>query len=146
MEKQFLEINKKLKMLFYSLWGVAAVIILFGELDASFVGLYSTNALIEYYLDSGVILATLILVPLALKLYNILILKKIKQVGLEKAMSLYVRGYVMQYLMLLIPVAAGFFIYYLTLKNVGALCGLIGLGASLFCIPNIKRLKEDLDL
>ena len=48
--------------------------------------------------------------------------------------------------LLAIPVLVGFFTYYIMLSSTGALCALIGLTASLFCLPGEGRLRKNVHI
>ena len=52
----------------------------------------------------------------------------------------------MRLALLAIPVLAGFFTYYVMLSSTGVLCALIGLTASLFCLPGEGRLRKELHI
>lgn len=110
------------------------------------IGYYADNFQIQYILGTIGILSTIILVPLSLKLFSLALTKKIKNATLSQAIKLYNFYSNIRLGILLIVVLMNLFFYYATLQNIGGLCGLIGLAASIFCFPNERKIKEELDL
>jgi hypothetical protein len=85
-------------------------------------------------------------VPIALKLFSWVLIRKIDVVTLPEALRLYALWSGVRLALLAIPVLAGFFTYYIMLSSTGALCALIGLTASLFCLPGEGRLRKELHI
>ena len=141
------EIKKTLDVLkkaFAAFWGLAIVIVVVHEIYDSETGLVADNVKIVYWMETVSILLTVINVPLALKLFALVLRKKIDQVPLVEALRLYKRWSLIRLLLLFIPVLAGLTTYYMCMSTTGLLCAAIGLTASLFCVPTEQRLKADL--
>ncbi|EJW91995.1 hypothetical protein, membrane [gut metagenome] len=62
------------------------------------------------------------------------------------ALRLYVRWYAVRLFLLALPVGFGFLSYYMLMSSKGVLCALIGLTASLFCLPGEERLRRELHI
>ncbi len=141
------EIKKTLDVLkkaFAAFWGLAIVIVVVHEINDGETGLVADNVKIVYWMETVSILLTVINVPLALKLFALVLKKKIDQVPLVEALHLYKRWSLIRLLLLFIPVLAGLTTYYMCMSTTGLLCAAIGLTASLFCVPTEQRLKADL--
>lgn len=141
------EIKKTLAVLikaFAAFWGLAIVIVVVHEINDGETGLVADNVKIVYWMETVCILLTVINVPLALKLFALVLRKKIDQVPLVAALRLYKRWSLIRLLLLFIPVLAGLTTYYMCMSTTGLLCAAIGLTASLFCVPTEQRLKADL--
>lgn len=141
------EIKKTLDVLkkaFAAFWGLAIVIVVVHEINDGETGLVADNVKIVYWMETVSILLTVINVPLALKLFALVLKKKIDQVPLVEALRLYKRWSLIRLLLLFIPVLAGLITYYMCLSTTGLLCAAIGLTASFFCVPTEHRLKADL--
>ena len=141
------EIKKTLDVLkkaFAAFWGLAIVIVVVHEINDGETGLVADNVKIVYWMETVCILLTVINVPLALKLFALVLKKKIDQVPLVDALRLYKRWSLIRLLLLFIPVLAGLTTYYMCMSTTGLLCAAIGLTASLFCVPTEQRLKADL--
>lgn len=141
------EIKKTLDVLkkaFAAFWGLAIVIVVVHEIYDGETGLVADNVKIVYWMETVSILLTVINVPLALKLFALVLRKKIDQVPLVEALRLYKRWSLIRLLLLSIPVLAGLTTYYMCMSTTGLLCAAIGLTASLFCVPTEQRLKADL--
>lgn len=109
-------------------------------------GIYAGDVRLQYIWETIVILTTVILVPLSLKLFNIIMTKKVVKSSLQVAMRLYKRWNEIRLLMLAIVTFLNIYVYYTTLDNIGGLCALIGVTASIFCLPSEKKLKEELNI
>jgi len=109
-------------------------------------GEYAEDPKMKYILGTVSILVTTALVPLSLKLFSMMMEKRIKTVSLVPAMKRYKNWNAIRLLLLGIVVLVNVFIYYSTKENVGGLCALIGITASLFCFPGKKKIKEELDI
>lgn len=133
-----------LKIAFAAFWGLAIVIVVVHEINDGETGLVADNVKIVYWMETVSILLTVINVPLALKLFALVLRKKIDQVPLVDALRLYKRWSLIRLLLLFIPVLAGLTTYYMCMSTTGLLCAAIGLTASLFCVPTEQRLKADL--
>ena len=109
-------------------------------------GIYAGDVRLQYIWETIAILTTVILVPLSLKLFNIIMTKKVVKSSLQVAMRLYKRWNEIRLLMLAIVTFLNIYVYYTTLDNIGGLCALIGVTASIFCLPSEKKLKEELNI
>lgn len=131
----------------YAIYLVSAIVLaILHEIDVIAVGAYAGDVTMEYILETVAILTTIALVPLSLKLFNVVMVKKIQKVDLQKALVLYQKWSTVRLMMLAFVTYLNILIYYLTLNNIGGLCALIGLTASFFCLPTEKSVREELQL
>lgn len=144
MEKLIQKTLFKLKIGYVLFWVLPLLILILGECDMEWVGLYADNARISYVSETVGILMVASCVPLALKLFSWVLIKKIDMVSFPEALKLYFVWSSVRLLMLEVALIINILTYYLTLSNTGLLCALIALTASLFCIPSEKRLREEL--
>lgn len=128
----------------YIAFGILLVVL--HELDVLTVGVYAGNAMMEYIFGTVAILVTIALVPFSLKLFSIQMEKKVVKAELERALALYQKWSTVRLMVLVFVTYLNVFIYYMTLNNIGGLCALIGLTASVFCLPSHKRMCEELHL
>jgi len=131
---------------YYLFWLLPVLLVVAYEFDFLPVGLYADDPRMMYILETTGILTAIVCVPLSLKLFSIVLKKKIDEVHLEEALSKYIFWSGVRLGILEIAVLLNVFVYYLTLSNVGAFCGLIALTASVFCLPGEKRMREELNI
>ena len=136
----------KLKIEYALFWALPILIIILGECDMEWAGLYADNVRVSYISETVGILAAASCVPLALKLFSWVLLKKIDVVSFPEALKLYSDWSSIRLLILEVALLINILTYYLTLSNTGLLCALIVLTASLFCVPGEKRLREELHI
>ena len=117
-----------------------------GETGGGWVGMYAGDVRVTYMAETVTILLAASCVPIALKLFSWVLIRKIDVVTLPEALRLYALWSGVRLALLAIPVLAGFFTYYIMLSSTGALCALIGLTASLFCLPGEGRLRKELHI
>ena len=108
--------------------------------------MYAGDVRVTYMAETVSILLAASCVPIALKLFSWVLIRKIDVVTLPEALRLYALWSGVRLALLAIPVLAGFFTYYIMLSSTGALCALIGLTASLFCLPGEGRLRKELHI
>ena len=84
--------------------------------------------------------------PLSLKLFSLVLKKKIDYMTITLALKRYVQWNIVRLGVLEVAIVVNLLCYYLTLSSTGNLCMLIGLTASLFCLPSEKRLRNELHI
>ncbi|WP_321331378.1 hypothetical protein [uncultured Bacteroides sp.] len=146
MEQKIKHISKKLSLQYLLFWLFPVLLTIAYECNWLDVGLYATDVRMQYYLETLGILLTVGCVPLSLKLFSFVLKKGISEVSFATALRQYFWWSAVRLCLLEIAVLACIVIYYLTLDNIGGLCALIALTASVFCLPGEKRLREELNL
>ena len=146
MEEQIKRAVRILKACYAIFWAVPVAVVIWGEAGASWTGLLAGNVRMTYGAETIVILLTVLNVPVSLKLFARILSRQIAQTGIGQAISLYVRWSVWRLTMLFLPIACGMAGYYLLMSNNCLLCALIGLVASLFCVPGEQRLRRELNI
>ncbi|WP_281644649.1 hypothetical protein [Bacteroides zoogleoformans] len=134
------------KVAFACFWTLPILFILSGEMGSDWVGLYAGNISATYVTETITILLTASCVPVSLKLFLRVLIRKIDVTDLPEALRLYALWSDVRLVLLSLPVLAGFFTYYMALSTTGALCAMIGLTASLFCLPGEGRLRKELHI
>ncbi len=129
-----------------ALWMVAVGLVVCFESGILADGAYAGIPWMEYYLETAGILCAVILIPFSLKLFSLALAKKIRRFALLKTLGLYRRWSELRLLLLAIVVWGNLLVYYLTLNDIGGLCALMGLTASFFCWPDVKRVMIELDI
>lgn len=143
MEKQIKRVTAILKIQFFLFWLFPILLFAAFEADLLPVGVYAADAGKQYLWETAGILLTIVCVPLALKLFSIVLKKKIDTLAFPAALERYSFWSGVRLGLLEITVLLNIVIYYMTLNNIGGLCALIGLTASAFCLPGEKRLRDE---
>jgi len=136
----------KLKGVYVFFWLIAILMVVWGEMDAFWVGSCADDVQLIYLLETLLILMTAVCVPVSLKLFSWILVRKIDMMSISDALQAYLKANHLRLLLLAIPVYAGIVIYYLMMSSSAILCALIALTASLFCVPSEKRLRNELHL
>lgn len=144
MEEQIKRTAGRIKTAFVGLWVSAILLVVAGELGNDRVGLYADNERLSYQVETIIILLTAICVPVSLKLFSWILARKIDKLPLPAALHAYYWGAMLRLFLIALPVWGGLLTYYLLLSTTGLLCALIGLVASIFCLPGEARLRKDL--
>lgn len=142
----FKQIAQKLKIQYGLFWLLPALLVAGCETDLLPVGWHAGDARMLYIWETIGILTAFVCVPLALKLFSVVLKKKINEVHLTEALSGYVFWSGIRLGILELAVLFNLIVYYLTLSNVGAFCALIALTASVFCLPGEKRMRQELHI
>ncbi|AVM56958.1 hypothetical protein C3V43_03720 [Bacteroides heparinolyticus] len=146
MEKEIKKTTAHVKVAFACFWMISILLVISGEMGSSWVGLYVGNISATYMAETITILLTASCVPISLKLFSWVLTRKIDIAALPKALRLYALWSDIRLVLLSLPVLTGFFTYYMMLSTTGVLCGMIGLTASLFCLPGEERLRKELHI
>lgn len=146
MEEQIKRTARNLNISYVFFWVLPAFLLGAGEFDLLPVGNLVDNVQATYCFETIGILLTAICVPLALKLFNLVLKKKIDQMTITIALQRYTLWSIVRLGILEVPIVVNIICYYLTLSSTGNLCMLIGLTASLFCLPSEKRLRNELHI
>lgn len=128
------------------LWMVAVGLVVCFESGLWADGAYAGIPKVEYCLETAGILCAVILIPLSLKWFSLALVKRIRRLALLEALGSYRRWSELRLSLLAIVVWGNLLVYYLTLNNIGGLCALMGLTASFFCWPGVKRVMHELDI
>lgn len=146
MEEQIKQVVTRIKTIFGYYWLLPILLVILGETGGDWVGMYADDVRATFFAETIVILLAALCIPLSLKLFSWVLMKKIDSVAISQALSLYAFWSGVRLAILAIPVLAGFLTYYMTLSNKGLLCALIALTASLFCFPGEERLRKELHI
>ncbi|MBP6065689.1 hypothetical protein [Bacteroides sp.] len=146
MEQQLTKTVKILKSCYKALWALPIAYIVLGETDLIPVGSFVDDVRASYFVETACILLTALSVPLSLKLFGLVLHKKIDTYTFPVALSQYQLWSIIRLAILGVSILFCLTGYYLTLSSTGALCAFIGLTASLFCIPGEKKLRQDLHI
>ena len=146
MEKQ---INNTVKTLIYgyvAYWLLSLVLFIIGECDDYFTGIMAENFKQTYIFETITILLTAAFIPASLKLFSVVLQKRINNISIDRALKEYALWSSVRLMMLLAVTLCGIFCYFLTLSSTGGLCALMGITASLFCIPSELKMRRDLHI
>lgn len=146
MEEQIKRIVRNLNISYVLFWLLPAFLLGAGEFELFPVGILADNVSVTYYLETAGILLTAICVPFALKLFSLVLKKKIDPLPIAFALKRYAQWSIARLALLEIAILMNISCYFLTLSNTGNLCMLIGFTASLFCLPSEKRLRNELHI
>lgn len=144
MEQEIKRLSSHLRLLYFTFWLLAILIVVLCESMDGFVGRYASNSKAVYLAETVVILLTILTIPISLKFYARMLTNKIDKLSIDKALKAYRKLNYLRLALLAVPMLVGQFVYYQMLSNTGVLCALIALCASLFCVPSEKRLRQEL--
>ncbi|MBQ8673284.1 MAG: hypothetical protein IJ511_04430 [Bacteroides sp.] len=147
MEKMIIQTDRRLKLAYVLFWLLAVAIVVAGECwGERWTGCWAGDVQATYYAEFAVILLTAICTYGALKLFSWVLTGTIDRQSLPQALRTYGRFALIRLAMLALPVVCGGVVYYLAFSTTGMYCALIGLTASLFCLPGEERMRRDLHI
>ena len=145
MNKQISNLVLKLKLQFVLFYVLTISMFVLGEFNyLSFRESFSYKSV--FWFETIEIILTTITIPVSLKFFPWFVDHKISQYSLSKAIVKYYLYSLYRLLFIFLPIYLGVYVYYSTLSSKGIFCACIGLCASLFCIPEKKRIMQDLSL
>lgn len=134
------------KSAFLGVWTAPLLIVVLYETGLYQEGLLAGNAQMEYILQSVSILLTIGLIPFALRMFNLNLVKRIKELPLQQALKSYQIWSILRLALLFVPAILALSFYYLTMNTTNLFCACMALIATLFCVPSENRIKNELDL
>ena len=146
MKEQIKRILKWQIVAFILVWALPLVYALLHETGGLSQGTLAGDAQMEYIFQTIGILMTIVLIPFALRIFNLNLVKRIQELPLQQALKSYRIWADVRLALLVVPALINLQFYYLTLNNTGLFCAAMSLIASLFCVPSESRIKNELDL
>ncbi len=134
------------KSAFLGVWTAPLLLVVLYETGLYQEGLLAGNAQMEYILQSVSILLTIGLIPFALRMFNMNLVKRIKDLPLQQALKSYQTWSLLRLALLFVPAIMALSFYYLTMNTTNLFCACMALIATLFCVPSENRIKNELDL
>ena len=134
------------KSAFLGVWTAPLLLVALYETGLYQEGLLAGNAQMEYILQSVSILLTIGLIPFALRMFNLNLVKRIKELPLQQALKSYQTWSFLRLALLFVPAILALSFYYLTMNTTNLFCACMALIATLFCVPSENRIKNELDL
>ena len=146
MKEQIKKTLNQQKIGFIATWALPLFAVVLGECEIFPEGLYTGDAQMDYILHTIGILLTATLIPFALRIFNLNLVKRIQELPLQQALKSYQRWADVRLFLILVPAFLNVQFYYLTLNTTSLFCASMALIASLFCVPSESRLKNELNL
>lgn len=146
MEEQIKKINALLGKLYMVFWILPILICALGETDVLPTGQYAGDVRVTYYMEVVGILLAASLVPVSLKMFHVILIKKIDNLSLPEALKRYRLISVGRLFLLTLVSVYNLLAYYMVLSTACILCACIALVASFLCIPGDHRLRSDLHI
>ncbi len=137
---------RRLKLHYALFWALPVLFIFAGEFELFPLGTLVDDERGTYLLETIGILIIALSVPVSLKLFSWVLAKKIDSMPLLMALKRYSQLSALRLGLLEVAIMLNLYCYYATMNAQGALCALIGLTASLFCIPSEKRMRNELHI
>lgn len=134
------------KSAFLGVWTAPLLLVVLYETGLYQEGMIAGNAQMEYILQSVSILLTIGLIPFALRMFNLNLVKRIKELPLQQALKSYQTWSLLRLALLFVPAIMALSFYYLTMNTTNLFCACMALIATLFCVPSESRIKNELDL
>lgn len=131
---------------YVAVWLLAAGLFLMNGTGIVEEGALAHDGRLCYVLQTATVLLTLCLIPVSLKMFGMALEKRVRPLPLPESLRSYLRWSEIRLAMLAVVVMIGLTVYYSTLSSIGGLCALVGLLATLFCLPGEERLRSELNL
>ena len=146
MKEQIQKILRKQIIVFVAMWVILMGYAILHETGVMPKGVLAGDVQMDYILQSVGILLTIGLTPFALRIFNLNLVKRIKELPLQQALKSYSIWADVRLALLFVAAILNLQFYYLTLNTAGLFCAVIALLFSLFCVPSESRIKNELDL
>lgn len=146
MKEQIKKVLNRQRIVFIFVWVLPFLYACLYETGLLPKGICVGDANKVYILQTVGILLTIGLIPFALRMFSLQLVRRVKELPLRKALTSYRRWSDVRLSMLFVPAMINLQFYYLTMNTTGLFCAAMALIATLFCIPSESRMKNELDL
>lgn len=146
MEKQLKSLVTRLRTEYILFWVVSVAVMVLYETGVLEEGALAHDPTLCYASQTLGVLAALCLIPFSLKMFSMVVTKRLANMEKEEALRSYRRWSEVRLAFLAVVVLVNLSVYYTTLSSIGGLCALLGALASLFCLPGVERIKSELAL
>jgi hypothetical protein len=99
----------------------------------------------EFTLNSIGILSTLLVLPLAVKLFLLNTTRALRRMNKDEALDFYHIWSLVRMVLVTLCISYNVFIYYMTLNMTGLLCACIGICITIYCLPTRQRVDQYLE-
>ena len=146
MEKSINQLLRCLKIEYIMFWAIMLLTIVLYEMEVLPQGVLTDDERTAYMLEVLGILLCVCLIPFSLRLFNMSLVRYVKQSDIKTAFVSYRRWSEIRLALLFVPAIINLSVYYWTLETTGLLCAAMVMVASFFCVPGMKRLESELNL
>lgn len=141
MEKYIQNLCSALKMELLAVWLLAIVAVVLGEVGVIPNGVVAAHSQDEFYLNTAVIVLTIVGVPLAMRLFTLNITRGLRRMNNEDALTSYHVWSAVRMGILALTALLGIVVYYLLAHPTGAFCALIAMCVTLYCWPSTAKIE-----
>lgn len=126
-------------------WIVVVIIFVLGILSVIVNGSVQPNTQKEFVLNTIGILSTLLVLPLALKLFLLNTTRSLRRMNHDEALDFYHVWSLVRLVIVTLCIAFNVVVYFMTLNMTGLLCAFIGVCITIYCLPTKQRITRYLD-
>lgn len=145
MVKYIQKLLSVLKMEMWVAWLMVVVAIVLGELDVIPNGMVLPRSSEEFWLNTAVIVLTVVGVPLAVKLFTLNTTRGLRRMNNEEALRSYHIWSAVRLGILCVAAVFSIVIYYMATSLSGAFCALIVVCVTVYCWPSGEKIGSYLE-
>ena len=145
MEKKIQSLLLMLRIEFGVAWAVVIIIFVLGLLGIIVNGSVAPNSQQEFTLNCISILSTLLVVPLAMKLFLLNTTKALRRMNKDEALDFYHIWSMVRLVLVTLCIAFNIVAYYMTLNITGLLCACMGICLTIYCLPTRPKVEQYLE-
>jgi len=145
MEKKIQSLLLMLRIELCVAWAVVIIIFMLGHLGVIVNGSIAPNSQPEFTLNCISILSTLLIVPLAMKLFLLNTTKALRRMNRDEALDFYHIWSMVRLVLVTLCIAFNVVAYYMTLNITGLLCACMGVCITIYCLPTRQKVEQYLE-
>ena len=126
-------------------WIVVIIVFVLGLLGVIVNGSVQPNTQKEFVLNAVGILSTLLVLPLALKLFLLNTTRSLRRMNKDDALDFYHMWSLVRLMIVTLCMAFNVVVYFMTMNMTGLLCAFIGVCITIYCLPTKQRVIRYLD-
>ena len=126
-------------------WVVVIIVFMLGFLGVIVNDSVQPNTQKEFVLNTAGILSTLLVLPLALKLFLLNTTRSLRRMNKDEALDFYHMWSLVRLIVVTLCMAFNVVVYFMTMNMTGLLCAFIGICITIYCLPTKQRVMRYLE-
>lgn len=123
-------------------WVVFIILFVVGKLGVIINGSVAEGSDVEFKLNCMCILSTLLVHPMALKLFLLNTTRALRRMNKDEALDFYHVWSIIRLVLVALCISYNIVVYFMTLHMTGLLCALIGLCITVYCLPTRRKIED----
>ena len=127
-------------------WAVVIVVFVLGKVGVIENGSITPNSHDEFVMNVICVMSTLLVLPLAMKLFLLNTTKSLRRMNHDEALDFYHAWSAVRLVLVVLCIGFNIVAYFMTQNLTGLLCAVIGICITVYCLPTKQKVVDYLEV